>query len=149
MNCKMPVLTESQKDEIINSLVKFRSGVQSARDAGMETHADEVDDLIAQVTLATLTASGLQERAERAEADASNWKYMHQGAVDALNNSNKQRGEMQQRADKQLADTRNNVNITLTRGQAKDLAMFIIGFIKDDLRDNILDQISHQLNGVK
>jgi len=56
----MPVLSEQERDKLMSRLVKFRFGIQSARDAGMQTEADESDDLIAQIALAALTAEPVE-----------------------------------------------------------------------------------------
>lgn len=52
----LPAMTEAQRQELIERLIHFRKGIQAARDANMQTEADDKDDLIAQIALAALTA---------------------------------------------------------------------------------------------
>lgn len=49
-------LTNEKRQALIDRLTAFRKGIQSACDANMQNESDELDDIIAQIALAALTA---------------------------------------------------------------------------------------------
>lgn len=67
----MMQFTEEQRKALIDRLTKFRAGIQAARDANIQTEVDEIDDMIAEIALASLTAEAIG-RVDRGEVSENN-----------------------------------------------------------------------------